>query len=149
MSCKEKHVDANDALLSLVVAGASSTAQQLNHSVSTDQYILDAHAVVDARTSSSFSSNSSDAIGANGRQCILASMHIDRARYFLRINDHDKFAAFAWTGIDLSSVCLFSALNLKLKTPFRDRIEQNFRHIFWNLHLFDRAPLPVMDGCKE
>ena len=112
-------------------------------------YILDAHAVVDARTSSSFSSNSSDATGANGRQCILASMHIDRARYFLRINDHDKFTSYAWTGIDLSSVCLFSALNLNLKTPFRDRIEQNFRHIFWNLHLFDRTPLPVMAGCKE
>ena len=71
---------------------------------------------------------SSDATGANGRQCILASIHIDRARYFLKIKDYDRFANYAWTCIDLSAICLFSALNLKLKTPLRDPIEQNFRH---------------------
>lgn len=112
-------------------------------------YILHAHAVVDALASSSFSSNSSDATGANGRLCILASIHMDQARYLLKIKDHTQFAAYAWNCIDLASVCLFSALNLKLKTPTRDYIDQNFRHILWNLHVHDRTPLPLMTGCEE
>ena len=112
-------------------------------------YILDAHAVVDARTSSSFASNASHATGANGRQCTLADMHIDRALYYLETKNYAEFLTGAWFCIDLSSVCLFSALNLQLQHPARDRIEANFQNIYWKLHLFDRVPLPPMAGCDE
>jgi hypothetical protein len=110
-------------------------------------YVFDAHAVVDARSSSSFSDNSSHAIGANGRQCFLADIHIDRALYYLNIKDYNPFLAGAWFCIDLSSICLFSALNLKLQHPSRDRVEMNFMNIYWKLHIFDRTPLPPMPGC--
>lgn len=112
-------------------------------------YMLDAHAVVGARTSSAFSPNASDAVGFNGRQCTLASIHVDRALHFLKTKNYDQFVAGAWFCIDLSSVCLFSALNLKLRHSSRDRIEQSFENIYRNLHLFDRTPLPPMPGCNE
>jgi hypothetical protein len=112
-------------------------------------YILDAHAVVDARTSSTFIPNASHATGANGRQCTLASLHIDRALYYLEAKNYPEFLFGAWFLIDLSSVCLFSALNLQLQHPARDRIEANFQNIYWKLHLHDRNPLPPMAGCDE
>ena len=112
-------------------------------------YMLQAHAVVNARSSASFSPNASDAIGANGRQCTLASIHLDHAQYRLKTQQHDKFAADAWFYIDLSSVCLFSALNLRLKHPARDRIAASFNDIYWKLHQLDRVPLPPMAGCDE
>lgn len=112
-------------------------------------YILDAHAVVDARQSISFSPNASDATYANGRQCTLASIHIDRSLHLLKTKEYAEFASGAWFGVDLSSVCLFSALNLRLKHPSRDRIEASLPDIYWNLHKFDRTPLAPMAGCDE
>lgn len=112
-------------------------------------YIMHAHAVVNARTSANFSPDSTDAIGANGRQCTLASIHLDRADYYLKTKQHDKFVAGAWFFIDLSSVCLFSTLNLRLKHPARNRIAANFDEIYWKLHQLDRIPLPPMAGCDE
>ena len=112
-------------------------------------YILHAHAVVNARSSASFSPNASDAIGANGRQCTLASIHLDHAQYHLKTQQHDKFVEGAWFCIDLSSVCLFSALNLRLKHPARDRIAASFNDIYWKLHQLDRVQLPPMAGCDE
>jgi hypothetical protein len=112
-------------------------------------YILQAHAVVNARASSSFSPNASDAIGANGRQCTLASIHLDHAQYYLRTKQLEKFLSGAWFCIDLSSVCLFSALNLRLRHPARERIAANFDDIYWKLHQLDRNPLPPMAGCDE
>ena len=112
-------------------------------------YILDAHAVVDARQSISFSPNASDASFANGRQCTLASIHIDRSLHLIKTKDYVGFASGAWFGVDLSSVCLFSALNLRLKHPSRDHIEASLPNIYWNLHKFDRTPLAPMAGCDE
>ncbi len=112
-------------------------------------YMMQAHAVVNERSSATFSPNVSDAIGANGRQCTLASIHLDRAQHYLKTKEHDKFIAGAWFCIDLSSVCLFSALNLRLKHPARDRIAASFNDIYWKLHQLDRVPLPPMAGCDE
>ncbi len=112
-------------------------------------FIMQAHAVVNARSSATFQPNASDATGANGRQCILASIHLDRAHHYLKTNDHQKFSYGAWFFIDLSSVCLFSTLNLRLKHPARDRLADNFESIYWKLHQLDRSPLPPMAGCDE
>jgi hypothetical protein len=112
-------------------------------------YLHLAHDVVNARTSASFSPDPNNAAGANGRQCTLASIHLDRARYYLKTKQHNEFVEGGWFCIDLSSVCLFSALNLKLQHPARDRIEQNFNNIFWKLHQLDHTPLPPLKGCDE
>jgi hypothetical protein len=111
-------------------------------------YLMQAQAVVNSRSSIMFVPNASDAIGANGAHCTLASIHLDRASYYLRNQNYDMFVFGAWHFIDLSSVCLFSALNLRLKHPARNLIEKNFNYIYWKLHQLDRSPLPPMPGCE-
>jgi hypothetical protein len=111
-------------------------------------FLLHAHSVVTARTAASFLPNVSSPVGANGRQCSLAALHLDRARYYLRTNDVPQFLAGAWHFIDLASVCMFSALNLQLLHPAHSLIAHNFNDIYWTLMQLDRAPLPEMNGCE-
>jgi hypothetical protein len=87
-------------------------------------------------------------VGANSRKCSLASLHLDRARYYLRTNGIPMFLAGAWHFIDLASSCMFSVLNLQLLHPAHSRIEDNFVDIYWKLMQLDRTPLPEIDGCK-
>jgi hypothetical protein len=111
-------------------------------------FLSHVHSVVAARTTATFVPDVSSPVGANGRQCSLASLQLDRARYYLSTNDVPMFLAGAWHFIDLASSCLFSVLNLQLLHPAHSRIEDNFDDIYWKLMQLDRTPLPEMDGCE-
>jgi hypothetical protein len=110
-------------------------------------FLRHAHAVVAARTAASFLPNVTSPIGANGRQCTLASLHLDRAQHYLSTHDTPQFLAGAWFFIDLASVCMFSVLNLQLLHPASARIEEQFVVMYWKLMQLDRQPLPEMAGC--
>ncbi len=111
-------------------------------------FLSSAHSVVTARTSNSFVPNASSPVGANSRQCSLASLQLDRAHNYLRTNDVPMFLAGAWHFIDLASSCMFSVRYLQLLHPAHSRIEDNFVDIYWKLMQLDRVPLPEMDGCE-
>jgi hypothetical protein len=107
-----------------------------------------AHAVVQARSTSKFASNVSNAAHHHGRVCNLAAFALDLSQYLIKIKDQPRFVHAAWEFVDLAAICLFSVRTFSFSHPLHDRVRSLFHDMLWKVMQLDRSPLHEMPACS-